>query len=1097
MPLAAFAVRNRKGCPMTVLDQHVSIFAKATETDVADNVPLHEVLEAIRNGTYQQGVAHVQQAKHVSKQAYRRAKEQLPAFTPCCALTTRAKHVSMTQKLVSVTGCLHFDFDAVADIEALKTRLTRHPATVFVFRSPGAGGLKLNLAATGIVDEASYKRAWRHVLGKLKAAFPDVTISEDVHVSFLSSLCYVSHDPTVYVNPHAVPIVIPTHGPDDEDPPEVAQQTTDDFDPARITSALMVLSSEHYDDWIAIGQALHSTGHPLARALWDWWSSRSPKYDTTVQEPKWHSFTQNGGRDLGEIYTRAHQHGWRPAGWGTSGTNGTQTGNYHVTQEDFPPWKIGPFAGLDTGDEGRPTNTTFTTYPQEKRVPWPVMQPEALYGLAGDYVRAIAPQSEADPAALLGQLLTTFGVAAGRHRYCQVEATRHYPNIYVTVVGQTARSRKGTSYAHIDVQIRAADPTWSLDNLLKGVGSGEGLIFAVRDATWKQTAGKERGRPAHYEDELVDAGVTDKRALFQTGEFSSVLKVAGREGNTLSEVLRDAWDSGNLRNATKNHPLRATGAHVGIAAHITMAEVQRLLTSTEMANGFANRFLWICAKRSQELPDGGDLSQESLQPLRERLSAALRFAHQSGRLTRTPEASAAWHAVYGLLSEDRTGLANTLLARAEAQVLRLSMLYALLECSAVITLDHLNAALALWEYAEDSAAYIFGTATGDPTADAIVAALAKAGDTGITQNELVQTTFHRNVPAHEVRRALITLEQQNRVKVTKSKPGKQGRPAEVYTLAHLQGYVVNVVNSRRYLSASNDAAKRVLISTVENTPDVRGNSPSTPEPPLEPQTPAPAFDGLTAAVMLCHYCGSAQPVALQMHLGGTEGTFYCLTCDRKAGEWQQTAAAAGEHVPVPPVVVGQATGTVLAEPEVPASPAFPTLPVTEMFCDACGRPTPVDLVTAPDGPYGPLHCTACGSVVGEWAGFYEPGQAETTKGASTGTAPPPEGRAHPHDPRAYTSMFCEGCNAESAVRHTVSPDGCMGEVFCRTCGRAICGWKGYRKPAAPTPVTDGGVVEQTSGDVAPEIVVQGVLYCGHYQSLDALFGTAHPPCHRK
>jgi hypothetical protein len=319
--------------------------------------------------------------------------------------------------------------------------------------------------------------------------------------------------------------------------------------------------------------------------------------------------------------------------------------------------------------------------------------------------------------------------------------------------------------------------------------------------------------------------------LCQTAEFSSILKVAGREGNTLSEVLRDAWDTGYLRNATKNHPLVATGAHVAVVGHITIDEIQRLLTSGDMANGFANRFLWLCAKRSQELPDGGDLSTVDFQPLVQRLREALAFSRQERVVVRDAQARAAWHAVYGLLSEDRTGLANTILARAEAHVLRLSLIYALLDCSAVIRLEHLNAALAVWEYAEDSAAYIFGRATGDTTADTILDALTKAGEGGCTKNALVQEVFQRHVVAAEVTRALQLLEQQERItKTTRIPVGGRGRPSEVYTLHAYVRSVVSVVNTRRYITASNDAVKELLFTTQKTPREMRGKSSEPPDP---------------------------------------------------------------------------------------------------------------------------------------------------------------------------------------------------------------------------------------------------------------------------
>ena len=88
-----------------------------------------------------------------------------------------------------------------------------------------------------------------------------------------------------------------------------------------------------------------------------------------------------------------------------------------------------------------------------------------------------------------------------------------------------------------------------------------------------------------------------KRLAVAEGEFANVLKVMAREGNTLSPVLRSAWDYGNLRSMTKNSEARATGAHISIIGHITKDELRRLLTETEQANGFGNRFLWLAVRR--------------------------------------------------------------------------------------------------------------------------------------------------------------------------------------------------------------------------------------------------------------------------------------------------------------------------------------------------------------------------------------------------------------------------------------------------------------------------------------------------------------------
>src|SRR5439155_10422917 len=109
----------------------------------------------------------------------------------------------------------------------------------------------------------------------------------------------------------------------------------------------------------------------------------------------------------------------------------------------------------------------------------------------------------------------------------------------------------------------------------------------------------ERGRVLGYEDVVIDVGEQDKRLLILEPELASVLKRMNGEGNSLSAVLREAWDNGNLSTLTKNSPLRATGAHVSVIAHVTQPELLANLTEVERANGFANRFLFMLVRRSK------------------------------------------------------------------------------------------------------------------------------------------------------------------------------------------------------------------------------------------------------------------------------------------------------------------------------------------------------------------------------------------------------------------------------------------------------------------------------------------------------------------
>lgn len=74
---------------------------------------------------------------------------------------------------------------------------------------------------------------------------------------------------------------------------------------------------------------------------------------------------------------------------------------------------------------------------------WPKLGDEALAGWIGDFVHSVAPHSEADPAAILFTLLAVLGNLVNRCPHFVVERTRHNGNLFVTIVGDTAKARKG------------------------------------------------------------------------------------------------------------------------------------------------------------------------------------------------------------------------------------------------------------------------------------------------------------------------------------------------------------------------------------------------------------------------------------------------------------------------------------------------------------------------------------------------------------------------------------------------------------------------------------------------------------------------------
>jgi len=201
------------------------------------------------------------------------------------------------------------------------------------------------------------------------------------------------------------------------------------------------------------------------------------------------------------------------------------------------------------------------------------------------------------------------------------------------------------------------------------------------------------------------------------------------------------------------------------------------LTETDQANGYANRFVWLCVRRSKCLPDGARIPTATLNGLAVKLKAVLDHAAGVGEMVRDERAAALWRHVYPVLSDGKPGLAGAVIARAEAQVMRLASIYALLDRSALIRPEHLRAALAVWDYCEASARYIFGMAEGDPVADRVLEAL-EGGP--MTQTEL-NTALRRHVSSKCLKEALQRLSAADKVQCRSI--ATAGRPTKIWSLS--------------------------------------------------------------------------------------------------------------------------------------------------------------------------------------------------------------------------------------------------------------------------------------------------------------------------
>jgi hypothetical protein len=567
----------------------------------------------------------------------------------------------------------------------------------------------------------------------------------------------------------------------------------------------------------------------------------------------------------------------------------------------------------------------LTPVAPEVSVPWPQLEAAAYYGLAGEIVRTIEPHTESDPVALLVQLLVMFGSAIGRTSYFPVEADRHYTNMDACLVGPTSKGRKGTSAGHPRRLLTAIDPAWG-KRVKGGLSSGEGIIWQVRDPVY--------GRNKKKEEICLDEGVDDKRLCVLETEFARGLAKTGQEGNVLSAVLRQAWDHGTLETLVSGRtksPVNATHAHVSVIAHITTEELRRLLTETEAANGFGNRFLWVCTRRSKLLPEGGMYPEDALRPLCARLKDALFAARQVGQMCRSAEATQQWRVLYQALAEGYPGLVGALLARAEAQVLRLSCLYALLDGAATIDAAHLAAASALWRYCDASARYIFGTILGDPLADDIIRMLRQMASDGMTRTE-INNALGRNYKSAALGRALDRLLQEGHARCTVEKTS--GRPIERWFACASVSVRINELNEKSPAVLATGKGEDFLNSFNSSlrhaTNEIEPGCSHTQMRPengqivcldcgelFEASPPPPAFVDLAASALWCSTCGVTVSFRTLTQLDGTD-VYLCNTCDTEVGRKHTTVPAsnAGTHAPNDVLLKGQTAPPVVSSDNV-------------------------------------------------------------------------------------------------------------------------------------------------------------------------------------
>jgi hypothetical protein len=420
----------------------------------------------------------------------------------------------------------------------------------------------------------------------------------------------------------------------------------------------------------------------------------------------------------------------------------------------------------------------------------PQLSELALSGLVGDIVRFLEPTTEAHSAGLLISALCAVGSAIGRGSYTFAGNSKHHANLDAVLVGATGEGRKGTSWDAMRTVLEIAVPEWFKNNIKSGLSSGEGLIWAVRDEIKRsERVPQGKGQAPTFLEVVVDTGIEDKRLLVLEGEFAQPLTVLAREGNTLGVVLRNAWDGGNLSILTKTNAAQATDPHVSVLGHITAEELHAKLTSTDAHNGVGNRILWVYVRRSKFLAFTPKPNQDILEQLANELAKRIKAAQSIGLVEWGDNAARAWEAIYPKLTAARSGLVGSLTARAAPQVIRLAMIYTVLDGENRIQLPHLKAAIALWQYCEASVSFVFKARSGDPVKSRVQQLLGASGDSGMTRTE-ISVALGNHVRSSDLEMVLTVLEQEKIISRVMVKPvgkSKGGKPAQLFKVVKHAG----------------------------------------------------------------------------------------------------------------------------------------------------------------------------------------------------------------------------------------------------------------------------------------------------------------------
>lgn len=185
----------------------VSMFANAFGTEPRD-IALGRLLDAIREGRWQEQVTRIRPLYLANPVQYRKEKTLLPAFT--MSGTAKNRKAPLVH-----SGLLQVDIDHLdTDLQQVRELIRHDPHVAFGFVSPSGAGLKLGVRIDGAQHDRSFLAAETYFRERYGRAV-DSAVKDPLR------LCFVSFDPDLWINPAAVPLPLqasPQAGPAEQPP---------------------------------------------------------------------------------------------------------------------------------------------------------------------------------------------------------------------------------------------------------------------------------------------------------------------------------------------------------------------------------------------------------------------------------------------------------------------------------------------------------------------------------------------------------------------------------------------------------------------------------------------------------------------------------------------------------------------------------------------------------------------------------------------------------------------------------------------------------------------------------------------------------------